>query len=221
MDSLPRALRRALAEPLPGLDAQLRMAPRFREGPETRTAHDGLRHAAALLLLYPHEGQWHVPLTVRGSTLRHHTGQVSLPGGRLDDGESVEAAALREAPEEIGVAPAAVDVLGALTPLVIPVSGYLLHPVVGVATSRPGFVLHEHEVEALIEVPVADLHRADVVQWEVRPRARAPYEEMDVPCFDVGGARVWGATAMVLAEFLAVLDAARHADGHADTARQP
>jgi 8-oxo-dGTP pyrophosphatase MutT (NUDIX family) len=208
MDSLPRALKRALAAPLPGLEAQLRMAPRFRDEPEPRLERDGLRPAAALLLLYPHEGEWCVPLTLRGSALRQHTGQVSLPGGRLDDGESVEAAALREAHEEIGVAPADVDVLGALTPLVIPVSGYLLHPIVGAAVSRPAFVLHEHEVEALIEVPVAHLRRADVVEWEVRPRARPPFGEMDVPCFDVRGARVWGATAMVLAEFLAVLEAA-------------
>ena len=206
MDSLPAALKRALSAPLPGLDAQLRMAPRFRDGTDPRTQRDGLRHAAALLLLYPRDGQWHLPLTVRGSTLRHHTGQVSLPGGRLDDGESVEAAALREAHEEIGVPPPDVDVLGQLTPLPIVVSGHLLHPVVGVAPSRPLFVLAEHEVESLIEVPLADLRRMDVVQWEVRARARPPFGEMDVPCFDVGGVRVWGATAMVLAEFLAVLE---------------
>jgi 8-oxo-dGTP pyrophosphatase MutT (NUDIX family) len=208
MDSLPRALRRVLAAPLPGLDAQLRMAPRFPEGPELRTQRDGLRHAAALLLLYPQAGEWYVPLTVRGSNLRHHTGQVSLPGGRLDDGESVQAAALREAHEEIGVPPPDVEVLGELTPLPIPVSGHLLHPVVGVAVSRPAFVLHEHEVEALIEVPLADLRRVDAVQWEVRQRTRPPYGEMDVPSFNVGDVRVWGATAMVLAEFLAVLEAA-------------
>jgi 8-oxo-dGTP pyrophosphatase MutT (NUDIX family) len=208
MDSLPGALKRALAAPLPGLDAQMRMAPPFRDAGELKTLRDGLRHAAALLLLYPHAGQWHVPLTLRGSTLRHHTGQVSLPGGRLDGGESVEAAALREAHEEIGVAPADVEVLGQLTPLPIPVSEYLLHPVVGVAAARPAFVLAEHEVEALIEVPLADLRRMEV-HWEVRPRARAPFGEMNVPCFDVGGsARVWGATAMVLAEFLAVVEAA-------------
>src|SRR6187455_3398664 len=121
------------------------MAPRLRDGSELRVPYDGLRHAAALLLLYPHDGQWHVPLTLRGSTLRHHTGQVSLPGGRLDRGESVEAAALREAHEEIGVAPEAVEVLGSLTPLPIAVSGHLLHPVVGVARARPAFVLAEHE----------------------------------------------------------------------------
>lgn len=208
MHSLPRALKRALAAPLPGLDAQLRMAPRFRDGTEPRSDLDGLRHAAALLLVYPRDEQWYVPLTLRGSALRHHTGQVSLPGGRLDAGETVEAAALREAYEEIGVAPADVEVLGQLTPLPIAVSGHLLHPVVGAAAAPPAFVLHEHEVEALIEVPLADLRRADVVLWEVRKRARAPLGEMDVPCFAVGGVRVWGATAMVLAEFLAVLDVA-------------
>jgi 8-oxo-dGTP pyrophosphatase MutT (NUDIX family) len=208
MDSLPSALKRVLAEPLPGLDAQLRMAPRFRDGTDPRTQRDGLRHAAALLLLYPHHGQWHVPLTLRGSTLRHHTGQVSLPGGRLDDGESVEAAALREAQEEIGVPPGDVDVLGQLTPLPIVVRGHLLHPVVGAVASRPAFVLHEHEVEALIEVPLSELRGADAVRWDVRPRARPPLGDMDVPCFAVGGVEVWGATAMVLAEFLAVLDVA-------------
>jgi len=219
MDALPRALKRALAAPLPGLDAQLRMAPRFRDGTDPRTQRDGLRHAAALLLLYPHDGQWHLPLTLRGSRLRHHTGQVSLPGGRLDEGESVEAAALREAQEEIGVPPGDVDVLGQLTPLPIAVSGHLLHPVVGAVASRPAFVLHEHEVEALIEVPLADLRHADALRWEVRPRARPPLGDMDVPFFAVGGVQVWGATAMVLAEFLALLDAVRPQGGQANGAQ--
>jgi 8-oxo-dGTP pyrophosphatase MutT (NUDIX family) len=207
VDSLPQALRRALATPLPGLDAQLRMAPRLRDAPEPRVGHDGLRHAAALLLLYPHAGDWYVPLTLRGAALRHHTGQVSLPGGRLDAGESVEAGALREAHEEVGVPPDDVELLGQLTPLPITVSNHLLHPVVGVASARPAFVLAEHEVEALIEVPLAQLRRAEAV-WERRQRARAPFGEMDVPCFDLAGARVWGATAMVLAEFVAVLELA-------------
>ena len=103
--------------------------------------------------------------------------------------------------------PADVEVLGQLTPLPVAVSRHLLHPVVGVTASRPSFVLHEHEVEALIEVPLARLRNGEVF-WEVRSRKRAPFGEMDVPCFEVGGTvRVWGATAMVLAEFLAVLEA--------------
>ncbi|MGE0360464.1 MAG: CoA pyrophosphatase [Vicinamibacterales bacterium] len=198
-------IRDRLARPLPGLDAQLRMAPRPRPGWDPHALPDGLRDAAALLLLYPHDDAWHVPLTLRGSALRHHTGQVSLPGGRLDAGESVEAAALREADEEVGVAPASVEVIGRLTPLHIPVSGHLLHPVVGVAAERPRFRLAEAEVERLIEVPVAHLRTPEVVAWEQRRRERPPNVLMDVPYFAVDGVRVWGATAMILAEFLAVL----------------
>ena len=168
-------------------------------------AWDGLRPAAALLLLYPHNGSWYMPLTVRGSQLRHHTGQVSLPGGRVDHGESIEEAALREAQEEVAVEPALVEVLGRLTPLAIDVSGHLLHPVVGLALERPAFRVAEPEVERLIELPVARLRESDLVRWEERTRSVPPHELMDVPYFDVEEVRIWGATAMVLAEFLALV----------------
>ena len=205
MGALPEKLRRALAGPLPGLEAQLRMAPRFRTGAVPDRAFDDLRPAAALLLVYPHNGSWHMPLTVRGSRLRHHTGQVSLPGGRVDLGESIEQAALREAHEEVAVEPPLVEVLGRLTPLAIDVSGHLLHPVVGLALQRPAFRVAEPEVERLIEVPVARLQEPDLIRWEQRKRSVPPYEPMDVPYFDLDDARIWGATAMVLAEFLALL----------------
>ncbi len=204
MGGLPDALRRALAAPLPGLDAQLRMAPRFREtvAPD---AVDDFRQAAALLLLYPHKGSWHIPLTVRGSRLRHHTGQVSMPGGRIDLGESIEQAALREAEEEVAIDPASVEILRRLTPLPIAASGHLLHPVLGVTSQRPAFRVAEHEVERLIEVPVARLKGPDLVRWEERKRSLPPYTMMDVPYFDLEDTHIWGATAMVLAEFLALI----------------
>jgi 8-oxo-dGTP pyrophosphatase MutT (NUDIX family) len=206
MLNLPELLRRRLAAPLPGLDAQMRMSPRPRLGAESGIDVNSLRPAAALLLIYPHEDAWHMPLTLRGSNLRHHTGQISLPGGRLDAGESVEQAALREAHEEIGVTPVDVDVLGRLTPLPVYVSGHLLHPIVGFAARRPDFNLHSHEVERLIEVPIAVLREPHRVLWEERTRILPPQGVMNVPYFDVLDARVWGATAMVLSEFVAVVD---------------
>jgi 8-oxo-dGTP pyrophosphatase MutT (NUDIX family) len=204
--SLPEALRRRLASPLPGLDAQLRMSPRPRLGADSGVDVSTLRPAAALLLIYQQDNAWHVPLTVRGSTLRHHTGQVSLPGGRLDAGESVEDGALREAHEEIGVSPSEVDVLGRLTSIPVFVSDHLLHPVVGFAAQRPQFNLASHEVERLIEVPVALLREPNRVLWEERTRIQPPSGVMNVPYFDVLDARVWGATAMVLAEFVALVE---------------
>lgn len=205
MDDIVESLRAALSRPLPGLDAQLRMAPRPRLGWDPAQFPDGLRDGAALLLVYPHDGGPHVPLTVRAAGLRHHTGQVSLPGGRVDQGESIETAALREAAEEIGIDPEVVDVLGRLTPLHIPVSGFLLHAVVGVAAERPTFQRAEWEVARIIEAPIARLADPSIVKEERRTREReGATTPVDVPYFDIDGEKVWGATAMVLAEFLAI-----------------
>lgn len=196
----------ALAEPLPGLPAQMIMAPQPRVDWNSSSFPQGVRDGAVLLLVYPLDGSPCIALTVRGSELRHHTGQVSLPGGGVNPGESIEAAALRETTEEIGVAQDTVRVVGALTPLPIPVSGFLLHPIVGIADARPVFQRAEWEVARILEVPLSTLADPSIVKRETRSRVRNGVSiDVDIPYFDIGGEKVWGATAMVLAEFLAIV----------------
>jgi 8-oxo-dGTP pyrophosphatase MutT (NUDIX family) len=209
-------LRLSLRRPLPGLEAQLRMAPAPRMGWDPLKFPEGATNGAALLLVYPtfaeaavgkpHHETLHVPLTVRGSGLRNHTGQVSLPGGRVDVGETFEATAIREATEEIGIDPSTIELLGRLTPLHIPVSGFLLHPIVGYTSMRPAFQRAEWEVARIIEAPVSLLSDPAVVKREIRTRVvKGQSIDVDVPYFDIDGEKVWGATAMVLAEFCAIL----------------
>jgi len=182
------------------------MAPEPRLGWDPLKFPDGAYDGAALLLVYPHDDTLHIALTVRGSGLRNHTGQVSLPGGRVDQGETFEVAALREATEEIGVDPNAVEVLGGLTPLHIPVSGFLLHPIVGYTSMRPAFQRAEWEVARIIEAPVNRLSDPTVVKREIQTRVvKGQSIDVDVPYFAIDGEKVWGATAMVLAEFCAIL----------------
>ena len=190
--------------PLPGHEAHAEMAPfPARATVETlsTTLNDG-RPAATLVLLYPGgAGEARFVLTVRQGSLRAHAGQVSLPGGRLEPGETPERAARREAWEEVGVDPDTVDVLGVLTPIYIPPSRFSVWPVVAAVSERPPFVAQEAEVAEILDVPVADLLDLGRRRRSVR---EAPMGRFDVPYFDLAGHEVWGATAMMLAEFAAV-----------------
>jgi len=201
--TLEPRLRDRLGRTLPGLEAQLRFAPTPpRKGWTPGHLPADARIAAALLLLYPREDGISLPLTVRASGLRRHAGQISLPGGATDPGETLAEAALREAREEIGVDPSRVRVLGELTPVHVLVSGFTLHPVVGVTDERPVFQPADGEVEQLIEVSIETLRHASAIRRGTRIREGVAVE---YPYFDLLGGQVWGATAMVLGEFITLL----------------
>jgi 8-oxo-dGTP pyrophosphatase MutT (NUDIX family) len=163
---------------------------------------EGARDAAALVLLYPRTDDVAVPLTVRAQGLARHAGQISLPGGATDAGETLSEAALREASEEIGVDPSSVRILGELTPVHVLVSGFTLHPVVGVTDRRPQFVAALHEVDEILEVSLNDLRDASRIGRGSRIREGVA---VDYPYFNLLGREVWGATAMVLGEFVCLI----------------
>ena len=201
--AIQQRLRQRLAGTLPGIEAQLRFAPLpVREGWRAGHFPQDARAAAALILLYPKDGGVAIPLTVRASGLARHAGQISLPGGATDPGETLAQAALREASEEIGVDPAAVDVLGELTPVHVLISGFTLHPIVGVTHEQPAFIAAPGEVEEILEVSLDDLRDASRIRLGTRIREGIAVE---YPYFDFLGHQVWGATAMVLGEFICLL----------------
>jgi 8-oxo-dGTP pyrophosphatase MutT (NUDIX family) len=196
-------LRERLSGTLPGVDAQMRFAPMpSRTGWRAGHFPADARRAAALLLLYPTSTGPAVALTVRSSGLARHPGQISLPGGATNPGETLAEAALREAFEEVGVDPAVVRVLGELTPVHVLVSGFTLHPVVGVTDRRPDFQAAPAEVDQILEVSLHDLRDASRIRQGSRVREGVAVE---YPYFDLLGHQVWGATAMVLGEFICLL----------------
>ena len=189
----------ALMRPLPGAAAQGLMAPRPR-GTWPDTPEPTYRAAAGLLLVYPRETLAHVLLTVRSRHVRH-AGQVSMPGGVVEPGESIVEAALRETHEEVAFADADVRVLGQLSPVDIAVSGFRLHPVVATIDRAPTFQPADREVARILEVPVSNL--LDPARLEEHPMTRGRVD-LIAPAFVLEEVVVWGATAMVLAEFLAL-----------------
>jgi len=195
-------LSRALGRPLPGADAQELLAPRPRKGWQPGVIPDDCRHGAGLLLLYPSGDDTRLLLTKRNIHLPQHAGQVSLPGGAVEPRETIEQGALREAQEEVGLDPGRVRVLGQLSPLHIPVSRFVLHPVVGVADTRPDLQADVGEVERLLEEDLSRIGDVDSYTIEIREFRGGFYR---VPYIPLDGEKVWGATAMVLAEFLVIL----------------
>jgi 8-oxo-dGTP pyrophosphatase MutT (NUDIX family) len=193
-----------MSRPLPGLPVQLRMSPQPRPGSD-RILDPNLecRRAGVLVLIYPHRDEPWLVLTRRTDAVDTHRGQISFPGGSLDPGEDAIAAALREGWEELAIDPAPLEVIGALSPLYIPPSGFCIYPTVTAAAVRPHFVPNLHEVAEIIETPLAHLLAPETRQEEVWEIRGAPVR---VPFYAVGHHKVWGATAMVLCELLALLE---------------
>ncbi len=183
--------------------AQQRLVPELGYGRYRAPALCGARPAAVCALFYPHEGHWQLPLILRPTHMADHAGQISFPGGVLDAGETDQHCALRELHEELGVATESVQVLGRLSPIYLYTSHFQVQPFVAVAARRPCFVPNPAEVAALLELPVVHLldraHRGTHLLTRRGFACLAPHIEFQ-------GQRIWGATAVILSELIAILE---------------
>ena len=206
MKSFVARLEAALAAPLPGPEAQRRLAPAGRALLTLAEMPEQTRSGGVLALLYPAPENDRVMcvLTRRTDGVATHKGQISFPGGARESGEDLVETALRETYEEMGVASDSIRVVGRLTPLYVPASGFSIHPFVGWIDRRPSFRPDPREVAEIIEIPLSILRNPAIVVreiWTLRGR------EVEVPFYAIDAHKVWGATAMILAELLSALEA--------------
>jgi len=200
-------LARELLKPLPGEDAQYRMAPSYRP----RLNHEEiLKHqpklGGVMLLLYDKSGELNIVFTLRKQYDGVHSGQMSFPGGKKDigDNDMIETA-LRETKEEIGVGREKIKVMGKLSELYIPPSNFLVYPVVGFAEQIEGFNPQKEEVERIVEIPVSFfLDKANInLRTEIKLFNGTV---VNVPAYVFGQYIIWGATAIILSEFTYILE---------------
>jgi len=204
MNDFATNLKNEIRKGLPGTDIQWQMASSDRLLKKfPRSPGKDAQIAAVLTLLYPHNGSIYTVFMQRPDYNGVHGGQISFPGGKKEpEDENVIKTALRETYEETGVDPTAVNIIGTLTPLFIPVSNMIVTPVVGWANVKPIFKHKPEEVLFLIDADLRrllDLSIVKIKPFEIRG------EILDIKYFDYETNTIWGATAMMLYELLSII----------------
>ena len=201
---------RLILQKLPGAAAHQKMAHAIRKvdpGPLPATSRD----AAVLMILFEKTpGDFHLIFIRRTSSHEgdKHAGQIGFPGGKREATDhDLMFTALREAHEEIAIDVSKIDVLGPLTPLYITVSRFMVHPFLAYSTKQPVMSRQEAEIEEIIELPLASFLLPSTVR-ETRIHLSPGIILNHVPCFQFDNHLIWGATAMILSEFLEILPAA-------------
>ncbi len=186
---------------LPGMKAQLKMAPAGRKS-ELSTVAENPRESAVLISFFPKNNQPHLVMIKRAVDKSVHSGQVSFPGGKAEKSDpSLKHTALREAEEEVGITPSKVEVLGKLSDLYIPPSNFSVTPFVGFLTKEPDFVTNG-EVDRLLIINWNHLtNPANTSLQRLQHRTGS----IEAPCYLINGDVIWGASAMILAELIEVI----------------
>ena len=193
-----RLLENNLKSELPGEKAHdiMRTVPKLPKAAEYLTKTPIL--SAVLILLFPKLDSFNFILTLRSKNVETHKGQISLPGGAQEENESLAETALREVNEEIGVLPETVEIIGNLSTIYVPYSGFKIYPYVGWTKSTPNLKASAEEVEKIIVASITELINNDNQRKETTVLRGIP---VTMPYFNLNNEKVWGATSMILSEF--------------------
>jgi len=191
---------------LPGFNAQVKMSPPMRKKyEEFDLKKREAKESAVLILLYERDGDSYIVFTQRHIYNGAHSGQISLPGGKRDDSDKdLKYTALRELKEEVGVFLREENVLMPLTWLYVPPSNFVIYPYVAYLENHPQFVKEEAEVKEILEFKVKDFFN-ELNQKKFRYTDKKYPISLECPCYEINGHIIWGATAMILSEFLTIL----------------
>ncbi len=209
-DPLLEGIRQSLEYPRHFVDCRERYASELSYGRYRGPAPESALRAGVMILLFPDSttddprsiDRWHVPLTLRPEHLPVHGGQISLPGGAVEGEETNRQAAFRELEEELGVDARDVHFLGELSDIYVFASNYLVTPYVGVVERRPTWRPQQAEVAEVIELPLEHLIESTNTRQTTREKNGVVFES---PFITFGHHEVWGATSMILGEFIGVL----------------
>ncbi len=203
-EELVAGLQCALKDELPGFGAQSLMAPAHRKpAADYLSKAVGVKTAAVLLVLFPDGGLTRMALIERSRDGHTHAGQIGFPGGRQEENEELAQTALREAEEECGIVQGEVQLVGQLTPLYIPPSNFHVHPFVGAISTKPDWKLQLTEVSRVLTPDIS--HFLDKRNRQMDAFASARGEVVQAPYYRLDDVKIWGATAMMLAEFAHIL----------------
>lgn len=167
---------------------------------QARSQNPPPKESAVIMLIFPHENEWHTLFMRRPDGTGVHSGQLSFPGGKLESGETPLQAAMREAMEEVGVELEEQHIVGSLTEVYIPPSHFVVTPFLAVLSEEPKFIPNPHEVVELITYPISHFLQDNIVA-EKEIFIPMLGKNIQARYFDVKGNTLWGATAMMVQEF--------------------
>jgi 8-oxo-dGTP pyrophosphatase MutT (NUDIX family) len=183
---------------LPGKESHQKMRVIYDQSIELPFSKINSTQAAVLILLYLADNEIYFFLTKRTDELKNHKGQISLPGGKQEGNEKLIDTALRETQEEIGINKTSISIIGTITPLFVPVTGFMIYPFIGYSLNKLDPKPDPVEVATIFSVNISDLLNKENRTTEQR---NIRGYDVQVPYFKLNDYQVWGATSMILSEF--------------------